>query len=299
VTASRSARLALTALGLLLYGSSAGAQSDVLVPNQMHTSLTFELHSVKDEVLLYEGDPEYLFRIDLRPVHTLPPKVEFNISNQAAVLRVRDLWLFDAPSEPVAEDDDPDMPRDNDRKRPPVSQQWDVRLVPSSPTDFVLQCDGGKATFDFSNMPVRSVHILADTTRVEVDFQHPNSVACERFKLTARNGSVKMRSFLSARAASTTLQVAASKLDLDLSGKSPPGESELFIEGGPTEVRVSISADVGLHIEGPSASIMRFDRDDFVRRDLALESGDFATRARRVRLYLAENTPKPKVQWTD
>src|SRR5262245_46211656 len=55
----------IAAFGCGLEAAPLWAQGDVIVPNQMHKSLTFELHSVKDQVTLYEGDPQFLLRLDL------------------------------------------------------------------------------------------------------------------------------------------------------------------------------------------------------------------------------------------
>lgn len=286
-----------SALGLALSTTGALAgQADYLIPNQMHTSLTFELHSVGDDVDVYEGDPQFLFRVDVRPEHSIPPKIEFSNTNQAAVLRVLDLWLLeDTQNEPP---DDWEEFGEKERRKP-QSQRWEIQVAPASPTEFILQCDGGRGTFDFTDLPVRTVHLLADTTRVQIDFKRVNPIALERFMLTVREGEVTLHEFLNARAQSTTLQLEGSKVRMDLIGKPTPGETELFVEGVPREMRIAVSKKIGVHIEGPSATVARFDARGFERRGLALESGDFAERGTRLRLYFSRAIPKLKVEWED
>jgi len=271
-------------------------QPDYLIRNQMHTSLTFDLHSVGDDVDLYEGDPQFLFRLDVRPQHSIPPKIEFSNTNQAALLRVLDLWLLEAAQQQSPEDLEEFGERE---KRKPLAEGWELQIAPASPTEFILQCDGGKGTFDFTNLPVRSVHLLADTTRIQVDFKRVNPVTLDRFMLTVRNGEVTLHEFLNARAQSTTLQLADSKVRLDLVGKSVPGETELFVEGVPREMQLAISKEIGVRVEGPAATVARFDTKGLQRRGLALESGDFADRDTRIRLYFSQAVPKLKVEWED
>lgn len=281
------------------------AEAQRLIPNQMHTSLVFELHSVRDDIELYEGDPQYLFRIDMRPITAIPPNIDFSVFNQAATLRVRDLWVLasqaaarGAAADEVEEVDDPSIPPPASPGKP-VSEGWDIEIAPASPTDFILQCDRGKADLDFTDLPVRNLHLLADTTEVRIEFDRPNSVALERFKVTVREGDIEIRTFLHARAQSATVQIDGSKCRLELTGEAPPGEMDLFIEGVPRELRIAISEAAGLHVEGPAAIVTRFDRKDFVRRDLALEHSDFAERRNRIRIYFSRPVPKLEVEWTE
>jgi hypothetical protein len=191
------------------------------------------------------------------------------------------------------------MPKDSGTRRAPDEQAWEIRFAPTSPTDFVLQCDGGKATLDFTDLPVRNMHLLADTTEVEVTFNRPNLVPLERFKATVRVGKAELVSFLNARARSATLQVESSKCKLDLTGDPEECESEIFVEGVPRELEVTLSKEAGFHIEAPSATLVRFDHGGLVRRDLALESADWTERKRRIKLFLFQPIPKLTVHWTD
>lgn len=276
-----------------------GAQRTI--PNEMHTSLTFELHSVRDRVWLYEGDPQLLLSLSAHPVNSPYPKVEYSNANMVAVLRIRDTSLDEAletEEPPPVDEEDPELPPEGEAKRRlPVAQDWRIELMPAGPADFVLRCDGGRATLDFTDMPVREVHLLADTTDVRVSFDRPNSVRCERFKLTVRGGEVRTTGFLDARAKTATLQVDGSRCDLDLSGTPFEGESAIFVEGVPREMRVHLPSRTGVSVHGPGAAVARFDRKGMVRRDLALETEDFATQSCRLRLHFAQAVPRLTVEW--
>jgi hypothetical protein len=241
-----------------------------------------------------------LLRVDLKPARTLPPKIDFNVNNMVGTLRVRDLWLFDAPTEAQpGDEDDPDMPKDSGTRRPPNAQGWEIRLVPSGPTDFVLRCDRGQGTFDFTDLPVRNVHLVADTTEVEITFERPNLVLLERLKATVRSGEAKFDRFLNANARSVTLQLDDTKCQLDLSGEPKSCDTEIFVEGVPKELEITLSKSAALHVEARPANIGRFDREGFVRQDLALVSADWTANKRRVKLFVAQTIPKLTVQWTD
>jgi hypothetical protein len=280
------------------------AQSDIVIPNQMHKSLTFEMHSVRDEVQLYEGDPQYLLQLEVLPTRSMAPKTEFSIANQAALLRVRDLFLFEQLPEPIDPEVDPEFDPDADPnrpERPPKSQKWILKILPAAPTDFVLQCDGGKGLFDFTDLPVQSLYLLADSTEVRIDWNRPNLVPLERLKLTARAAEVTFHNLLNSRPHIATLQLDQSKCEIDLVGEpcAGSGESEIFFEGVPTRLKMTVSRHVGLRLEGSFGAIAHFDQSGMVRKDMALESSDYATRQCRVWLHFSQAVPKLEVRWED
>jgi hypothetical protein len=285
---------------LAFAATSARAQTGIVIPNQMHKSLTFELHSVRDEVQLYEGDPQYLLQLEVLPERSLPPKTEFSIANQVALVRVRDLFLFEEQPEPdVAAD--PDLGLDEKNERPPVSQKWILKVLPSSATDFVLQCDGGKAILDFTDLPVQSLHLLADSTEVKIDWNRPNLVPLERLKITARSADVTFRGLLNSRPRVATLQLDQSKCEIDLTGQpcQGEGESDIFFEGVPARLRMTVSKHIGLRLEGSFGAIAHFDQSGMIRKEMALESTDYATRKCRVWLHFSQAVPKLEVRWED
>jgi hypothetical protein len=293
---------------VLLTGLAAGlalsprAAADVIIPTQMHRTATFELHSVHDDVLLYSGDPQHLLNLQVRPTLSLNPKVDFSNSNQVIVLRVRDLSTFEPAeldSARLADNAELGIEEDPEAEAA-VSQQWKIELAPAAATMFVLQCDGGKGLFDFTDMPVREVHLLADSTDVRIEWRRPNTGApVERVKVTARYGKLDIRGMQNARARSATLQVDDSQCEVDLGGKPWDGEGELFFEGAPQRLRLTLSKRTGLHVEGPATTVAKFDRDGMTVSGNALEDADFASRPCRLRLYFSQSTPKMDVRWSD
>jgi hypothetical protein len=277
----------------------AGAQA--VVPHQMHRTATFELHSILDDVQLYEGDPQFLFRIDVRPENSLLPKIDFSNNNQVVVLRVHDLAAF----EPAVLDsarlaDNLALGIEEDvTPRSAVSQGWKIELAPAAPTDFILRCEGGKSVFDFTDLPVEAVHLLADTAVVRVEFNRPNPAVLERFKLTARVCKVDIRGFANSRSRSTTLQLFESNCEVDLGGKLVPGDTEIFFEGAPTQLRVVIPRRAGVRVEGPAATVGQFDRDGMAVVGNGLQDGDFGTRPSRLHLYFSQPVSKLDVRWKD
>src|SRR5262249_40219834 len=121
----------------------------------------------------------------------------------------------------------------------------------------------------------------------------------ERFKITARTGKLELRSFLNARAKSTTLAIDDSECDLDLSGKPYDGTAEVFFEGVPKRLKLTVPRSAGLHVEGPSVLVARFDRDGMALAGTSLESSDWASRRCKLRLYFSRPIPKLDIQWTD
>lgn len=288
----------LVAFAVVLAAGRAAGQAS-LIPNQMHTSMTFELHSVADEVELYAGDPQYLFRLDLRPLGALPPRIDFQNAAQAVTLRVRDLSLFEPEPLDAALDDELLDSEEAEPRRAPVSQTWTMRLMPASPGKFVMQCDGGQGFFDFTDMQVAEVYLQSDSTDVEIVFKRPNPVRLERFKLTAQAGKLRMRGFLNARPKQATLQVEGAACELDFTGKPFDGEAEIFVEGTPQRMRLLIPRDTGLFVEGPSQTVLQFDRKGFERDGTALATPGYAAAKCRMRLFFSRVIPKLEVRWDD
>lgn len=293
--------VACAMIAIVTSGVPAVAKAQALIQHQMHRSATFEMHSVHDDVQLYEGEPQYLLRIDVRPERSLLPKVDFSNNNQVVVLRVRDLATFEPAerdSARLADDAALGIEEDPD-EREAVSQDWKVELAPSSPVDFLLHAEGGKNLYDFTDIPVQSVHLLADTTDVRVEFNRPNLAALSRFKLTARVSRIDFSGFGNARARSTTLHVDETDCEIDLSGNYGDGIFELFFEGVPTKMRLTLPRGVAYHIEGPASTVGRFDRDGMSIVGSALEDSGYAERKTRLRLHFSRDIPKLEIRWKD
>lgn len=292
-------RRLLSAAALMAAARTVGAE--VVIPGQMHNSFLFELHSVRDEVLLYEGDPQFLLEVDLQPSNTMMPRIDFSNTAQAVVLRVRDLSLFeDTVVDSIQAAEDALLGIDsNPVPRPPESQVWEVQLAPACAGDYVLTCEGGKGYFDFTDLPVHEMHLLADTTDVRVEFKRPNPVPLDRFKLTSRAGKLRISQFLNARPVTASLQIDDTACEFDLTGKPFEGTSEIFFEGVPKSLKIVLPRNAGVRVEGPSGTVGRFAHAGMVVAGTALEAKDFATRTCRLRLFFSRVIPKLEVQWGD
>jgi len=287
----------LAALVVTALAPGSARPSDI--PNQVLQSFTFDLHSVDDDVDLYIGDPQSLFRMYLRPQASLPPNIEFSNTGQAGLLRVRDLSLFDEP--PLPDDEfaaEEDLPIDEPAHHV-VAQEWRLELNASAPASVVLHCERGKARYDFTGIDVREVYLLADTAQVRVDFDRPNRVTLERFKVTSHDGSLRLRNFLNARARSTTLSVGEARCELDFTGEPSPGLLEVFVEGVAEAMKLTLRRDIALQVQGPSPNVLRFDRDDFERAGTGLQTPHFADQACRLSLHFTHVIPKLEVEWVE
>jgi hypothetical protein len=265
------------------------------IPNQALKSLTFELHSVDDDIDLYIGNPQSLFLMYVRPQGSLRPHLDFSNTAQIGVLRLRDLSLFEEPPLPEEELEDP---IEEPQKRE-VAQEWRMELAPSAPASMVLRCQHGKARYDLTGMDVSEVYLQADTAQVRVDFDRPNRIVLDRFKVTASGGTFQLRRFLNARARRTTLSFSEGACELEFTGEPGPGASEVFIEGVAEELKISLRRDLALSVDGPSQCVLRFDRDDLIRAGTALQTPDFAAQASRISLHFSQPIPRLEVEWLD
>jgi len=293
--------LGAVALALLSPGTRSGAQP-LLIPNQMAKSLTVELHSVADDVRIVSGDPQVLFAIELRPFESEPPRIDFSNFAQTATLRVLDLSLLEAerPAGDEGEEQDEEAPPEEPAAPQPVAQTWNIKLMPPAPTTFLLQCDGrGKGFFDFTDMQVREVHLIGDTTALSLRFGRPNPVSLERLKVTARAGKLEIHGLLNAWPRLATLQLQGAACDVDLDGRPFTGEAEIFFEGVPAALRISLRRGVAVRIDGPAAAVTRFDRSGLERQGLALASPNYNAAACRLHLYFSQAIPGLEVRWLE
>ena len=276
----------------------AGTSHAYDIPNQVMQSFTFELHSVDDDIDLYIGDPQSLFLMYVRPQGSLRPNLEFSNTAQVGLLRVRDLSLFEEPPLPDDLSEEEAEMMEEPEKRV-VAQEWRMELAPSAPALVVLHCVRGKARYDFTGIDVREAYLQADTAQVRVDFDRPNRIALERFKMNINGGSLRLRRFLNSRARSTSIAVPDARCELDLTGEATPGLYDVFVEGVPEKLKLTLLRHMALHVDGPSPTVLRFDRDDFERVGTGLQSPGFAESPCRMSLHFSQAIPKLEIEWVE
>jgi len=268
------------------------------IPNQVMQSFTFELHSVDDDIDLYIGNPQSLFLMYVRPQASLLPHLEFSNTAQVGLLRVRDLSLFEEPPMPDdLSEEEAELWEEPEARV--VAQEWRMELTPSAPALVVLRCVHGKARYDFTGIDVREAYLLADTAQVRVDFDRPNRVVLERFKVTSNSGSLRVRRFLNSRARSTSIAVPNARCELELTGETTPGYFEIFVEGVPEKLKLTLLRHMALHVEGPSPNVLRFDRKDLERVGTGLQSPGYAASPCRISLHFSHAIPKLEIEWVE
>lgn len=308
IAAYRAARIALglggvaLVIGLIPFVGVAHAQVQVgnsrvrVVANRLLESLTFELHSVNDEVLLYAGGPRELMLLDVRP-HGVPPRVDIS-PGRRPTLRVRDQSIYDGPAldEQVYLDDEA---YDQDAPEEPVpdSQSWETILTAMVPTDFFLDIEKGEGHFDFTDMFVRNLRIRAHFARTVLEFSEQNDGELERLQLIAEDGEVEFRDVLNAQPKKVTIQTNKSECDIQITGKPFVGAAEIYFIGTTKRMRFVVSRQIGVRIEGPAATVARFDAEHMERRGSALYTQRYDDEACTVLLHFANNVENLDVDW--
>jgi hypothetical protein len=282
-----------TAVALLL---APGARAQSILANRMLESLTFELHSVRDEVHLYLGDPQELVRLQTHPGTQLP-RIELG-PGPHPTLQIRDLSLFEPPPPPETVYEHGEEVVEEAKKPVPEAQTWDVRIAPSAPTEFLLRCEGGSGDFDLTDMPVKRLYVRGDSTKsLSVEFTRPNRIELEQCQLTAEGGKLVLEGALNARPKHLTIQCRDVECDVQITGKPFTGDAEIFFEGTPKSLRVEVSRQIGLRLEGPAATIGRFDAENLERRESALYTRGYDDQRCKVLLHFTEEIPKLKAVW--
>lgn len=290
----RRTQLALLLL-CLVTGVASPAFAQYVLPTQTLQSLRVELHSLRDQVTLYHGEPQYLLQLQTHP-EGVYPNIQLS-PGQYATLRIRDRALLEVPapfdSALVAEGLYPPEPTVSI----PQSEKWEVQLSPPVATDFLLRCERGSGLFDFTDLPVKELQIIGVDAKLQLEFRRSNRVPLERCMLIVDGGSLKVVEFLNARPQVVTLQLQRAQCEIEITGKNPEGRGEMYFEGAPEELRLIISRDIGLRVEGPRSALEGFESKKMELQGEALESSGYADSRYRLTLHFSESATAPKVTW--
>ena len=279
---------AMTVLATLATASCVTAQ--ITLPAKSYETLKVELESLRDDITLYQGDPQQLLLMDVRP-NRFRPRIDY-YDQTNATLRIRDLYAVDHP------DFGSQTPAERDKAGdPPLQEMWEIRLSPVRPTHFALRCERGKSSFDFSNIQVQRVELRADETKVDVEFSSLNPVDLERFAARVIAGSLHFQHMINARAKEITLDLPDSECHLEITGKEFAGESKITCLGVPSQMQLIVSRKVGVHVTGPAATIAHFEAPHMSRVGEDWVSKDYANSKCRIQLAFGSEVPKLDVQW--
>jgi hypothetical protein len=276
---------------LCFFASVAGAAAQIVIPTAAYETLDVELTSLRDDVTIYMGDPQELLMMSIRPRSGIEPRVEFTSQSQA-VLRIRDPFLFRK-----TESDPEDESGKKAANKVPDSQTWELRLSPSGPTRFAMQCEQGKNRFDFTDMQVERVQVQADGTQLDVEFSRPNPIALEQFYAQMTGGALQFHNMLNARAKEIALLVPQSACQFEVTGKPFDGESAIIIQGAPASVKLVVSGKIGLRVIGSAATTAHFEAAHGSRSGDDWMSKGYEKAKCRVQLTFSEDVPGLEVVW--
>jgi hypothetical protein len=286
---TRAGSITATAALILLFSASQSA-AQIMVPTQAFENLSVVLESLRDDVILYMGDPQQLLLMKVRP-DRFRPRVQYE-SQTNAVLLIRDLYVANKPqalSMTAAERDQ--------EKDLPISEVWEVRLFPSGPTKFALQFERGKSVLDFTDFEVQAVNLKTDETELEVDFSRQNPIVMESFGIRAPGGSIVFQHMINARAKEMAIYIPDTVCDFEVAGKEFEGESSISFHGVPAEMRLAVTRKVGVRITAPAATLARFKAGHMTQSGDDLVSQNYEAAKCRIRLTFAEEIPRLAVAW--
>src|SRR5262245_23630022 len=265
-------------------------KAQISLPVKTYEHLKVELQSLRDDITLYQGDPQHLLLMDVNPDRFRPRIDYYNQAN--ATLRIRDRYAVDHP------DFGSTTPEDRDREaNPPLQEEWEIRLSPVAPTQFALECERGKSTFDFSHIQVQRVEMRANESKVDVEFSDQNPGELERFAARVIAGSLQFHHMINARAKEIAFDLPDTECHFEITGKEFEGESKITCLGVPKEMQLLVSRKVGLRVTGPAATIAHFEAPHMSRDGADWVSKDYANAKCRIQLSFGAEIPKVDVQW--
>ena len=179
------------------------------------------------------------------------------------------------------------------------SSDWTISLSPVAPTVFRIECNQGKAAFDFTEMPVRSASVVGQNAEIEMTFRRPNTISLDRFDAAILGGKFVLGGICNANPRQVTLNLSNAECKLDFTGEVFAGEAEVLLDGQPKSLDITLPRAAGLWVEGSPRTLSYFDSMNLVRRRVgdgfALVSAGYETGACRLRLRFAqEMTPTLK-----
>ena len=75
------------------------------------------------------------------------------------------------------------------------------------------------------------------------------------------------------------------------------GLFDVFVEGVPERMKITLPRNIALHVDGPSPNVLAFDREGFVRVGTGLQSPGFETSPCRMSLHFSQAIPKLEIEW--
>ena len=270
----------------IVLAAVAAANAQIVLPTRQHDTLNVELRSLRDDVTLYMGDPQELLLMDVDPKLTILPRVTYSGAANATLLIHDQQW-----SEARATGSGASNVKDA------YGQRWEVRLSPSGPTTFSVQCTQGKSSFDFTDFQVQKIDLAADGSTLDVGFKSQNSMVLESCSIRADGGSLRFHGLINAHAKEIALFVPGAECEIELTGKAFDGESAITLQGLPKSLQLVVSRKVGVRISGPAATTAQFAAAHMVQDGDVLVSRDYDKAKCRMLLTIAEEIPKLTVKW--
>ena len=266
-------------LAALAYGATvsvaATPAAQELIAQPRCTLLLIDVHSLRDDIVVRTpavADAPYLYK-----GWTQAQKAELSTFDQFAMLRLWDRALFE-----------------DGRVE---SESWQMELMPSSPTALVVRSQGGRGDYDLSGMPLQSLSVFAQGTKVRLAFGRPGTERLEVAWASVYDGSLELSRFLNARPAQAALRVLGSEVRLDLGGEPFAGEARLVLSGAAKSLALVLRRDVGLQVRAPEAVLRRCAAPHLQSIPGGLRSADFERAGCRVDLQVLDAIGDVRVTW--
>ena len=290
----RSASFALLLAGTVLLAPGTAAAQFVL-PYKTLQSLTVDLHSLRDDVTLYAGNPQQLLELQTHP-EDVYPRVELS-PGQHPTLSIRDQVLLDVPAAPdtTYADEEP-LPAATTGEMP-KAHRWEVLISPPAPTKYLLRCERGSGSFDFSDLPTREVHLIGVDAALKVEFRRRNLVPMERCRLVADGGSLEVRDLLNGLPKVVSVQCPLADVEFDVTGKPFDGVLEVYFEGSANRLHLRLSPKIGVQVTVPAAVRQSFAGERLQERDGTLVTQGYDENRCKLRLFLADAPRSLQVDW--
>ena len=283
------------ACAVLAVLAPAAARAQYVIPYKTLQSLRVELHSLRDDVTLYIGNPQQLLELKTHP-EDVYPHIELG-PGQYPTLRIRDQVLLDVPAPPDSEFADEEPLPAATTGAMPEAHRWEVLLSPPAPTEFLLRCERGSGNFDFSDLPVKEVQLIGVSAALTVDWHRRNLVPLERCRLVADGGSLEVRALLNGLPRVVTVQCPLADVDFQVTGKPFDGTLEIFFEGAAAAMRLLLSDKIGVQVTGPPPLLQQLVGERLQPRDASVATSHYDDSKCKVRLFIADAPRSLEIAW--
>lgn len=158
--------------------------------------------------------------------------------------------------------------------------EMELRLTREIPMELRLELGAVRADVDLGGLTLTDLHLGTGASEARIDVSSPNRVVMDRATLEVGAADFSARRLGNLNAREIDVSAGVGKVTLELTG-SWTHDADISVKVGLGSLELRVPRGLGVRIE-KKTFLTSFDADDFVKRDGAYYSRDWAEAERRI-----------------